>query len=99
MLINEIPLVPESQVLKIYLNNVLYKLSIVWRDSVYVLDVYDSLGVAIARGLSIVHGIDILTQLKYLGLNGTITVVNDTGDDAPIYNNLGITSHVVWGNT
>jgi hypothetical protein len=89
----EIPLTPESQIFKCSIGGIKYKLSIIWRESHYFLDIFDDLGVSLALGLRLVDGADLLGQLKHLGIDGALLMTS-----TPTYENLGIDSKLVVAN-
>jgi len=95
MIISEIPLTPESQIVRITIGGIKYNLTIIWRGTGYALDIADNLGNAIATGLSLVTGADLLAQLKHLGIAGALVIISD-GDASlnPAYEALGISSHL-----
>jgi hypothetical protein len=89
----EIPLTPESQHLQCSIVGIKYKLSIIWRESNYFLDIFDDLGVPLALGLRLVDGADLLGQLKHLGITGALLMTS-----TPNYENLGVDGKMVVAN-
>lgn len=95
MIISEIPLKPNSQTLRCSIGGVKYSLTLIWRGTGYVLDIADNSGVAIACGLSIVTGSDLLAQFKHLGINGALVVLSDSDRSlVPEFADLGVNSHL-----
>ncbi len=100
----EIPLQAGNQTFQIALGTVSYVLTILWRDPVgYFLDISDTSGNALAQGIPLVTGVDLLGQYGYLAIGGsvgagTLTVVSDGQDPlaSPTYDNLGTGSHLYW---
>lgn len=104
----EIPLSPTPQRLRTTLNGQTYSLTFVYRGTPdglggWVMDVADTSGNAIAAGVPLVTGADLLGQLQYLGFGGGMAIGTDgNGDDPPNFTDLGITSHlyyVLYGGT
>lgn len=81
-----IPLQPQAQHFDVVLNGTDYQMRLVWNtiQGVWILDLSDTDGNALAQGLPLVDGADILQQLAYLGLGGALMV-----DVVPTYAGLG----------
>ena len=95
MIIREIPLQPNSQTLTISIGGTTYILTVMWRGTGYILDIFDSAQNPIATGISLVTGADLLAQLDYLGISGKWIIVTDINpSDVPTYTSLGQTSHL-----
>ena len=95
----EIPLTPSPQQFWITLANAQYSLTVrwCWPASCWTLDVADTAGAALATGLPLVGGDDLLTQLAYLGIGGSMIVATDGNFDAdPTFDNLGVASHLYF---
>ncbi|WP_288074679.1 hypothetical protein [Pseudomonas sp.] len=96
----EIPLTAESQRFRITLSGVEYQLAIQWRNAAeagWVLDIADSSGAAIVKGIPLVTGCDLLEQYRHLGLTGTLWVQTTSDPDAvPTFDNLGDGAHLYW---
>ena len=87
-----VPLIHVSQTLQISLVGVVYNFLIRWCDpvSTWLLDIADEDGVAIANGLPLITGADLLEQYAYLGIGGQLAVQTDNDTDAvPNAYNLG----------
>lgn len=95
MNIHEIPLSPENQAFNIILSNVTYKLQVQWRDFGWVLDLMDSGGNDIAKGIPMVTGANLLSQLDYLNLGFALELAcDDVAQDYPTKTDLGLRSHL-----
>lgn len=96
----EIPLTAESQRFSIQLAGVVYQMTVQWRNNAqggWVLDIADATGTPIISGMALVTGTDLLGQYAYLGIGGSLYVVNSSGgDDAPTFTDLGSTTHLVF---
>jgi hypothetical protein len=109
-IIKEVPLIPATaQTFGTSLNNVTRQLTTVWRDvqssalgdlsglvgGGWSLDIGDLAGSAVASGLPLITGANLLDQLEYLGLDAKL-VVQTTHDvlAVPTFDNLGLTSHL-----
>ncbi len=102
MSVSEIPLKPSPQSLQVTLHGVAYKLTLKWNiySKCWVMDVAQaSTGVAVANGLPLVTGADLVGQLQYLGFNGGLFVVSDQDTDAvPNYKSLGVQGHLLFAD-
>ena len=97
MIFQTIPLQPSSQKLNVNLNGSTYYLHIIWRGFGYVLDIYEG-STALARGLALVTGADLLSQLEYLNIPGAWLIVSEVNPFiTPTYSSLGISSQLVVG--
>lgn len=89
----EIPLIPaQRQTLDITINRVPYRLRLSWcvPASCWILDALNSQGAAMAAGLPVVTGADILEQFEYLGIGAAFWAQTDHDHDAvPTFDNLG----------
>lgn len=94
----EIPLSAQSQSLQITLANVVYQLTVQWRNAAgWILDIASMTGDPIIQGVPLVTGVDLLAQYRYLGIGGSLVVSTDADLDAvPAYENLGTTSHLYF---
>lgn len=95
----EIPLSPQAQLFNIALAGVTYKMRVTWcaPGPCWLLDLSDVAGNPIVAGLPLVAGTDLLGQLAYLGIGGSI-VVQNTANIAldPSLTDLGINSLVFF---
>lgn len=88
----EIPLINAQQTLSINLGGIQYQLRVTWNDpsSCWVMDIADSDGVAIAQGIALTAGADLLEQLEYLGIGGAMVAQTDSDPfSPPTFLNLG----------
>lgn len=94
----EIPLNGQPQRMQITLANVVYQLTVQWRNSAgWVLDIATLAGTPIVQGIPLVTGTDLLAQYRYLGIGGGLAVSTDADPDAvPTYANLGTASHLYF---
>ena len=95
----EIPLTPsQNQTVSVVLLNITYSLTLQWRNAVqtWFLDIADDSGNPLIQGLALVTGSDLLRQHQHLGIGGGLFVVCDTGTDAPTFDNLGSSSHLIF---
>lgn len=96
----EVPLTPQAQKFSIPIAGETYGMTMQYRDAEdggWMMDLANSAGKALASGIPMVTGTDLLGQLKHLGVNAVMGMVNSGGgDDAPTFANLGISSHLVF---
>lgn len=95
----EIPLLPRPQELFIDFGASLWGFRLRWIDidvGFWLLDLLDQRGSALACGLPLVTGADILHGLGYLNFPGVLFIVTE-GDpkSPPNAVNLGVTSHLM----
>lgn len=92
MSVSEIPLARTPQSLTAVLGGTTYALALKWNrySQCWLIDVRDATGLAIAMGLAMVTGADLLEQLRYLGFAGGLQAQTDNDRDAvPAFTNLG----------
>ena len=97
--VNEVPLVAQPQRFRVSLVGVTYQLTVRWSPpaQAWMLDVATSAGAAVASGLPLVTGADLLEQLGYLGIDGQLIVQTDSDTDAvPTLANLGTNGHLYF---
>lgn len=97
----EIPTAPQATTQSIVLNGTLYQLSLHWCDPAgcWVLDIADQNSNAIAAGLPLVTGADLLAQLEHLGIgSGGALIVQSDNDPTlvPDFSSLGSTGHLFF---
>jgi hypothetical protein len=98
-LVLEVPLSPDSQVFTITLNGADYRMRFLWCDpaQAWTFDIMDADGNPIAMGLPLVTGVDLLGQLDYLGIGGSLVAQTDHDADAvPTVDNLGLTGRLYF---
>jgi len=95
MTISEMPLQPQNQAFSITIAGNIFKVSVIWREACWYMDLSDSTGTLIAGSIPLVTGADLLAQYAYLNLGFSLFVVCDAdGQDYPTENDLGIGSHL-----
>jgi hypothetical protein len=97
----EIPMVPsEPRSMSIPLGGNNYRLVLLYRDADmggWMLDIFDDQGNALACGIPLVTGHDLLEQYVYLNINGQLWVTTDGDPDTPpAFDTIGLTSHLYW---
>lgn len=95
----EVPLSPTPQVFTITMSGTAYQLRVVWNvpAQCWMLDINTEEGVAIAQGLPVITGANLLEQYAYLGIPGQLIVQTDHDTDAvPTYTNLGVEGHLYY---
>lgn len=75
----EIPLSPNPQTFAISLAGADYQLTVVWNTAAacWVVDIADANNNPILFGVPIITGLDLLTQYRYLGFDGSLVVQTD----------------------
>lgn len=95
----EIPLrASQNQTVSVVLLNVTYRFTLQWREIVqaWFLDIADDSGNPLVQGLALVLGSNLLHQYQHLGIGGGLVVICDTGTDAPTFDNLGQSTHLLF---
>lgn len=95
----EIPLTPgRNQTVSVVLLNATYRLTLQWREAAqtWFLDIADDAGNPLVQGLALVLGSNLLHQHQHLGIGGGLVVIFDTGTDAPTFDNLGQSAHLLF---
>jgi hypothetical protein len=93
----EIPLAGQSTTFQTTILNVVYTLTLQWRNAagLWYLDIADANGNPIVSGLPLITGADLLEQYAYLSFGFELWVQSDVTPDAlPTYENLGTSSHL-----
>lgn len=96
---SEIPLKAAPQTLGVVLSGKSYRMAVKWNwiEQCWVVDLSDSAGVPVARGLAMVTGADMLGQLHARGFVGRMFPASDQQPDAvPSFANLGKTGHLFY---
>lgn len=102
MTVYEIPLIPSPQRVRVPLNNVIYTLTFIFRqtsdgDGGWIMDVGDANNTPLACGIPLVTGTDLLGQFRYVGMGGGMAIGSDGNADAiPGFTDLGVTSHLYF---
>ncbi|WP_413702981.1 phage baseplate plug protein [Raoultella ornithinolytica] len=95
MAISEIPLYPENQQFSISLAGQSFQMAVTWRVVFWCLDIMDSSGTDLIKGIPLITGSDLLAQYKYLGLGFSLYVGCDNPANVnPTEADLGINSHL-----
>lgn len=99
-----IPVTNVPQQFQITLANVTYQMTCKWNDSIapgceggWALDIDDSEGNPIIHYVPLITGIDLLSGLAYLGINGSLYVYTASDTFAvPTLDNLGMDSNLYF---
>ena len=96
-----IPLVNIPQTFDIALAGVTYTLTCKWNDAtdgVWLLDIADSLtDTMIIAGIPLVPGVDLLSGLEYVGIDGSLFVYTNGNPNAlPTLDNLGADANLYF---
>lgn len=95
MAISEIPLSPENQQFSISLAGQSLQMAVTWRAVFWCLDIMDSSGAALIKGIPLITGADLLAQYRHLGLGFSLYVGCDNpANENPTEYDLGINSHL-----
>lgn len=95
MIVSEIPLSPDNQKFSIEIAGTQWRMSIIWRDPWWVLNLAGSSGKALITGIPLVTDVDLLAQYAWLGLNFQLLVACDDSTQAyPTKTDLGTRSHL-----
>lgn len=95
MAISEIPLSPENQQFSISLVGQSFQMAVTWRAAFWCLDIMDSSGADLIKGVPLITGADLLAQYDYLGLGFSLYVGCDNpANENPTEADLGINSHL-----
>lgn len=99
-----IPTQPQAQQIQITLGAVAYSLVLRWNvpNNTWMMDLLDDSGDQVLSGVPLLPGEDLLTQLAYLGIGGSVGAgqlqVQTTSDTfaVPTYPNLGSDGNLYW---
>ncbi|HIF5761046.1 TPA: phage baseplate plug family protein [Raoultella ornithinolytica] len=95
MTVSEIPLSPDNQKFAITLAGQNFQMSITWRAAFWCLDIMDSSGADLIKGVPLITGADLLGQYDYFGLGFSLYVGCDNpANENPTQTDLGISSHL-----
>lgn len=95
MAVSEIPLSPENQSFSISLAGKSFQMAVTWRAAFWCLDIMDSSGAGLIKGVPLITGADLLAQYDYLGLGFSLYVGCDNqANENPTETDLGINSHL-----
>lgn len=95
MSVSEIPLSPENQAFSISLAGKSFQMAVTWRAAFWCLDIMDSSGADLIKGVPLITGADLLAQYDHLGLGFSLYVGCDNpANENPTETDLGIYSHL-----
>jgi len=95
MAVSEIPLSPENQAFSISLAGQSFQMAITWRAVFWCLDIMDSTGADLIKGIPLITGADLLAQYKHLDLGFSLYVGCDNpANENPNESDIGINSHL-----
>ncbi|HEM6680820.1 hypothetical protein I5384_03315 [Citrobacter koseri] len=96
MAIQEIPLTADNQQFSINIAGTTWRISIIWRDLYWIMDLHNDRSEAVISGIPLVTGADLLAQYAYIGLGFKLVVVcDDSTKDYPTKTDLGARSHLL----
>lgn len=91
----EIPLTANNQSFSVTINDVDYQMSVIWRETLWSLDINDANADPVALALPLITGADLLAQYAYLNLGFSLIVLCDkVGQENPTQDDLGTYSHL-----
>ena len=95
MAVSEIPLSPENQRFSISVAGQSLQMAVTWRTAFWCLDIMDSTGTDLIKGIPLITGANLLAQYRYLGLGFSLYVnCDDPANDNPTQTDFGIKSHL-----
>lgn len=95
MAVSEIPLSPENQRFSISVAGQSLQMAVTWRAAFWCLDIMDSAGADLIKGIPLITGADLLVQYHYMSLGFSLYVVcDDPANDNPTAADLGTKSHL-----
>lgn len=95
MAVSEIPLSPDNQQFAVALAGQSFQMAVTWRAAFWCLDIMDSAGADLIKGIPLITGADLLAQYSFLGLGFSLYVAcDDPANDNPTETDLGIKSHL-----
>lgn len=95
MAVSEIPLSPDNQQFAVALAGQSFQMAVTWRAMFWCLDIMDSAGADLIKGMPLITGADLLAQYRFLGLGFSLYVVcDDPANGNPTETDLGIKSHL-----
>ncbi|PWI77287.1 hypothetical protein DEO48_25335 [Enterobacter sp. CGMCC 5087] len=95
MKVQEIPLSADNQQFAVSIDGVSYNMRILWRGTVWVLDLHDSGGNPLILGIPLITGTNLLEQCRHLQLDFALVVECDNPQqEYPTQYDLGTSSHL-----
>ncbi|WP_420028481.1 phage baseplate plug family protein, partial [Klebsiella quasipneumoniae] len=83
MAVSEIPLSPENQRFSISVAGQSLQMAVTWRAAFWCLDIMDSTGADLIKGIPLITGANLLAQYRYLGLGFSLYVnCDDPANDS-----------------
>lgn len=96
MAIQEIPLTADNQQFSTIIAGATWRISIIWRDLYWIMDLQNDRGELVISGIPLVAGADLLAQYAYMDLGFKLVVVcDDSVQDYPTKTDLGGRSHLL----
>lgn len=96
MAIQEIPLTADNQQFSIIIAGATYRISIIWRETCWVMDMFNDRSEPLISGVPLVTGADLMAQYEYMGLGFKMAVVcDDEAQEYPTKIDLGSRSHLL----
>lgn len=96
MAIQEIPLTADNQEFSINIAGTTYRISIIWRDLYWIMDLQNDRAEPVISGIPLVTGADLLAQYAHMNLGFKLVVVcDDNAQDYPTKTDLGGRSHLL----
>lgn len=96
MAIQEIPLTADNQHFSVILAGATWRISIIWRDFYWIMELHNDRGGPVISGIPLVTGVDLLAQYAYMDLGFKLVVVcDDSTQDYPTKTDLGGRSHLL----
>lgn len=96
MAIYEIPLTADNQQFSIDIGSRTYRMTLLWRDLYWIMDLSNDRGEALVSGVPLVAGVDLLAQYAHLEPGFQLAVVcDDSKQDYPTKIDLGSRSHLL----
>ncbi len=95
----EIPLSPEPQQMEVSLAGQMYTLRFRWNDfeELWVMDMGRAeTGEMLLASIPLVTGVNLLEQYGHLGIGGRLEVYNKLSNAPPSYDDLGLTSGLLF---
>lgn len=96
MAIQEIPLTADNQKFSINIAGTTYRISIIWRDLYWIMDLQNDRAEPVISGIPLVTGADLLAQYAHMNLGFKLVMVcDDSAQDYPTKSDLGGRSHLL----
>ena len=102
MSVYEIPTGPSARTMTVSLGGTTYTLRLAYADAPdggWFMDLSDAVGNALACGVPLVTGADLLAQFPDLGVAGEMLMVTDAIGSPPTFAGMGTTAHLLFADT